>query len=273
MNPYSIFAHIRHSVYRKCPADGWAIDTRTIADHEFVLITGGIGYITIEGKVYTAKQGMLFYFYPGLVHELKSSPENPMTFRAVHFSYACTGYLNGQWSIEEGNIPLPVKTVSEILTHRKLEDILKEMHTYWLSKAPGYDLICNGLFIQLYYFTMQNMNTNDLRYSSLMKVEEVTHYIRNNLDRPLTIEQLAEMAGLSQGYLSCIFKSLTGYPLSRFINKCRIDEAKAQLESGHTKVREVAMQLGFKDEFYFSRIFKQFVGISPSEFYRNVTGN
>lgn len=270
MNTYQIFPYIRYCVYRQCPSTGWQIETRTIPDNEFVLITSGKGEITISGKLYPARQGMLFLFRPGLPHSLKSSNESPMSFYAVHFSYTHLHYSDNNWNINENTELLPIGQAFETGSFPRLRSLLSDLVTQWTKRIPGYELAVNGLFLQFLYTVLQDSRTRDINYSSRQKVLEVMEYINHNLDKKLSVNYLAKTVNLSPDYLSSIFRSYTGYPLLKYINKCRIDRAKALLDGDTHKVRDVAALLGFRDEFYFSRVFKKYEGISPSEFCRKL---
>lgn len=266
MNSYNIVPYIRYSVYRKCPASGWEIQTRTIPDHEFVLITDGRGYVTIEGKRYTARPGILFYFCPGLFHSLKSCNENPMRFFGLHFSFTNVQYINNQWTVEQENTVLPLPPVMEIKNYIRPADIMKELNEHYNNKAAGYELVCNGLFMEFLHHILHDFRINNFNYSSRLKIEEAIYYINKNITKRITVNHLAQQVNLSPDYLNCIFKKFTGYPPVKFINKCRVNAAKTMLAEENKKVKEVAALLGFKDEFYFSRVFKKVEGISPLEF-------
>jgi AraC-like DNA-binding protein len=263
---HNIAVYIRYSVYRKCPETDWAINTRTIPDHEFVLITEGSGIIAIEGKEHKAKAGAFFHFYPTLVHALKSCNENPMSFLAVHFSFANIHYENNNWKLEDEEPLMPFPPVLEIKNYIKLKKIMIEINKHWQNKDIGYELMCNGLFLQLLNGILQDYRLNNYNYSSHVKVEEIISYIYSNLDKKLSIKTLADVVKLSPDYMSKIFKQITGYSLVRYINKCRVDVAKKMLLEDGMKVKEVAGMLSFKDEFYFSRVFKNIEGVSPMEF-------
>ena len=92
--------------------------------------------------------------------------------------------------------------------------------------------------------------------------------MHKNIASKLTLTELSARAQLSPAYLSKIFKDNTGYSLIIFFNKMKIDKAKELIIEGNKKIKDVAYEVGFSDEFYFSRIFKKIEGISPAEFYR-----
>ncbi len=101
----------------------------------------------------------------------------------------------------------------------------------------------------------------------LKRFEEVLEYIRRHLDSPITVGQLAKIANLNPTYFSNLFSKLIGTPPLQYINKRRIEKAQELLVGTHDTLYLIAKQVGFTDEYYFSRIFKKTVGISP-DYYR-----
>ncbi|MBV7274380.1 helix-turn-helix transcriptional regulator [Clostridium sp. PL3] len=91
--------------------------------------------------------------------------------------------------------------------------------------------------------------------------------MNQNIDKKITVTELSELVKLSPTYLSEAFKDVTGYSIIKFFNKIKIDRAKELIIEGDKKIKEVAGLMGYNDEFYFSRMFKNIEGISPSEFY------
>ncbi len=97
-------------------------------------------------------------------------------------------------------------------------------------------------------------------------VRYIEQYIRNNLDKDLSLKHLASLVHLSPSYLSREFKRLAGRNLSVFIAEERILKAQKLLEEGALKNYEIAKQVGYEDPVYFSRAFKKATGLKPSEY-------
>lgn len=105
-------------------------------------------------------------------------------------------------------------------------------------------------------------------------VEIVQRFIKENYqDSSLTIEKLAEMAGLSPNYLRNIFKSVTGISISNYIMEVRFDKAKELLLKTNYTAKKIAMMTGFQNENYFYHSFKKYTGKTPMEFRRNLKHN
>ena len=83
---------------------------------------------------------------------------------------------------------------------------------------------------------------------------------------PLTLAQLAETAGLSPSYFSALFVKVMGVSLREYINHVRVEEAKRLLTATDYPLSQIAVSVGFSDQSYFSKVFKQITGISPNRY-------
>lgn len=95
--------------------------------------------------------------------------------------------------------------------------------------------------------------------------------IRENYGRQLSLEGVAEQIHVSPKYLSRLFKDEMGIGFSEYLTQVRLEEAEKLLSSSMLNVREIAAQVGYLDEKYFSRIFKKATGLKPTE-YRRIYG-
>lgn len=87
-------------------------------------------------------------------------------------------------------------------------------------------------------------------------------FMKQNLSQKLTVEQIARSTGFSKYYFLRLFKAHTGYTVTRYLNLLRCDRAKQSLLSGCT-VKEAAAQCGFENLSYFTKVFKNCIGLLP----------
>ncbi|MEK4996242.1 MULTISPECIES: helix-turn-helix transcriptional regulator [Paenibacillus] len=95
------------------------------------------------------------------------------------------------------------------------------------------------------------------------------NYIFNHLYEELSLDRLAEVAGLNRSYLSLLFKKETGITISDFIQLERIEEAKRLIEVPEISLSDIASRLHFNDQSYFTKVFKKYTGITPKQFRTN----
>lgn len=99
-------------------------------------------------------------------------------------------------------------------------------------------------------------------------IARVADFLRQHPDRELSRKALASLAGLSPGYFSWAFQQFMGQAPFAYWMEIRMKWAEKLLLSGG-RVKETAVQVGFDDEFYFSRRFKQKTGLSPAAFVKS----
>ena len=108
-------------------------------------------------------------------------------------------------------------------------------------------------------------NTPPLMGESLMQVNRAISYIKNHFDEALSIADLARLVNMSLRSFQRHFERATGVPAVRYIMQHRITKARRLLEAG-INVTDTAFEVGFKDPNYFSRAFRDEVGITPKRY-------
>lgn len=116
--------------------------------------------------------------------------------------------------------------------------------------------------------SLMRERTDVSRSPSHIHVERVRRYIEAHYDEPLSLEDAAAKARLSAHYFSRLFKSYTGMTFVDFVNSVRVSEAKRLLRSSTLSIKEISTDVGFEDQNYFTRVFKQHSHVTPTG-YRN----
>lgn len=106
----------------------------------------------------------------------------------------------------------------------------------------------------------------DLKPAENGRTEVAAAYIRGNFSAPITVENLARICELSVDRFTRLFKEEHGTNVTRYVLRQRVNAAKHLLDQGAVRVSQVAFQVGFNDVSHFNRIFKKFVGLSPTAY-------
>ena len=104
-------------------------------------------------------------------------------------------------------------------------------------------------------------------------IDKIRESIADNLDRYISVDELARQLYLSPNYLGQVFRQNTGMTVKSYHNQMRMEKALHILLSGDLSIGEVADKLGFESVAYFSRKFKGFFGMSPSSLYAKKSGD
>jgi len=100
------------------------------------------------------------------------------------------------------------------------------------------------------------------------RVKLATEYILNHPDRKVGLRDLCELVDLSPTHLRRLFAEQTGQSPLAFIRRVKMDQARIWLLETPLRISEIAYRLGFSDQNYFARMYKQTTGLTPSEYRR-----
>ncbi|MFC5406167.1 response regulator [Cohnella soli] len=121
---------------------------------------------------------------------------------------------------------------------------------------------CN-VFDEYMAFLSESLQWNR-QYSK--EIVQARQYIHQRFKLNVSLSEVSSHVGMSPNYFSKQFRSETGEYLTDFINRLRIDEAKKVLLESNQRSYEIAASVGFADHSYFSRVFKKYTGVSPTEY-------
>jgi len=122
------------------------------------------------------------------------------------------------------------------------------------------------LFVQKRLFECISAITNARTQHENPTINKVCAYISEHIAEDLPLEQIAMDAQISPFYLSKLFKEEKGQTLSTYICDMRLDKAKEMLTSSSSSIKEISASVGYNDQNYFSKLFKNKFGITPTEF-------
>ena len=101
-------------------------------------------------------------------------------------------------------------------------------------------------------------------------VKKGIKYISKHLKEALTVDEIADYAGYSKYYFCRCFKDITGYTVNSYINQAKIARTYKILCRGESTVGDVAAEYGFSDISYFTKVFKKYSGMTPSEYRKTI---
>ncbi|MDG0812738.1 helix-turn-helix domain-containing protein [Cohnella rhizosphaerae] len=115
-------------------------------------------------------------------------------------------------------------------------------------------------------YLRQIQNYHQKKKAISKEIADAVKYIQAHYDQDLSLQQLADQVQMNPSYLSRLFKKHLQTSFVEYLNAYRIDMAKNLLMNTHLKSYEIAAKTGYKDDSYFSRIFKRVTGMRPHEF-------
>ena len=102
------------------------------------------------------------------------------------------------------------------------------------------------------------------------RLKKTYDFIETHCSDPLTVEQIAREVCLSPSRLSHIIKGEMGITLGDHISKVRIEKAKTLLKDKELSISQIALEVGFSDQSYFTKVFKKIEKCTPKAFQQNI---
>jgi AraC-like DNA-binding protein len=155
----------------------------------------------------------------------------------------------------------------------RTDDAVLEANNRYLKKiaeSAGVDELKERLHVIIDRMAGKIFSFQGIRHASALRKAE--GFIRENYTRKLSLEEIAGVSGLSAPYFSTIFREEMGENLSAYLNRLRVEKAAGMLTEGKAALHQIAEACGFEDQSWFSKIFKNYMGISPGR-YREQGGN
>lgn len=232
-------------------------------DYQLLYIASGKGYFYFKGSenatvvtkgnmvLFRPKEPQVYYYYAVDKTEVYW----------VHF----TG-----WKVEE---------------YLDRYELPKEENVFFTGVSPDYPWIYNQIIREL---QLQRENYEDMirlflrhifltinRYikegkqtknDTINDIERAVHYFNENYSKPISIEQYASEHLMSVNWFIHNFKNVMKIPPMQYIVSLRIAAAKGYLENSNKNITEIANTVGYDNALYFSRLFKKYTGMTPSEY-------
>ena len=161
----------------------------------------------------------------------------------------------------------PIFTEAFIMDMSKRENIaplFKKMLCTWIAKEEGYYLECTSIIYKILAEMQKSSYLPSGRYDKIKPAVELIQ--AEFLKRDISMENLTATSGISEAYLKRLFGERFGMPPKKYIIQMKINHAAELLRAGRYKVADVALMSGYTDIYFFSRQFKKYMGISPSDF-------
>lgn len=227
---------------------------------QYILIycTEGKGIIEVEDQIYRLEKSDAFCIPRNVRHKYYADEKEPWSILWVHFKGDNTNYF-----------PLEERKIVHINSRHSDNRMMVLFNLLFRVLERNYT-IGNFIYIsQVLPLILSEIYFREKVDESSVQDRHVTMVIRymyQHLRENLTLEEISEEVQLSKSYLNAVFKAQTGKSPVEFFIHLKMQEACKLLKSTDYYIYEVSSELGYTDQYYFSRIFKKVVGVSPKDY-------
>ena len=237
---------------------------------------GKTNIFTVNQKTYELVEGDFLLIWPMEMHAITDADRKESL--VIQFS---NGFMNSLFDLQRIMHFYRDLHLICVMAHpelaAKLRVIAERMKEIWFSSGADRELRCCMLLME-FMLTLDEYrdelspeirsgDAGSYTDSAMRRIIMVTDYIKNNLTADdLSQGAMAEMAGISKDYFSRIFRSVTGFNYSKWLNMIRLEKATELLADKDRTLTEIAMLSGFQSISSFNRVFHAEKGMSPGEY-------
>lgn len=272
------YSAISERVYKRCRSHallsgffvieiGYDEDThfhpvsKTVASDEQILVyvVKGKGSYGHKKRLYKVEEDDFFVLPVRSLTALESTQENPWSIYWAFFAGTrapdVTRFLMGRdpGPRKAKSLVGRVAQFNDILHHL---DLMQNIENLVYLNSRFYSFVCS---FKLKVLAARKHGRKDRAIHTI-------EYMRDNIGKAISLEELAEVAGLSVSHYCAVFKKRTSQTPMQLFTSMKIQRACQWLQNRNQTIKSVAYDLGFFDQYHFSRVFKEIMGVSPRVF-------
>ncbi|WP_158282237.1 AraC family transcriptional regulator [Salipaludibacillus keqinensis] len=247
---------------------------------DMLFVTKGTLYMKEHDKHYSVREGQYMILAPDFEHQGDYPCEEDTEFFWVHFSFSSPYQLieekNMDWSkIIKRNSSYTQSELYDLYLPRfgtfQRKDQAKELFSNLVqaneSNEPSARMKQQCSFFDI--ITLIQKNALELPSSAQNVANQCMNYIKTHYKKEdFRVQTMAQQLLYHPDYLTRALKKTIGMSPIQYVNHCRITKAKKMLQQENVDLKTIAIESGFKDVSYFSRVFKRKEGMTPGQYRR-----
>lgn len=235
--------------------------------HILIYCTKGNGWLSINGKRYTICKNDFFIIEANVPHSYGAAENEPWSIYWIHF----TGEKSDLFKSIYNKI-YHIDNAPEARFKDRLllfEDIYQNLEQGYSMENLEYTSLCLWHFIASFRFISQFRKVNK---TSNNIIQNTIQFMKNNINNRITLDEMAENVHYSPSRFGQLFFKQTGNSPLNYFMQLKIQKACQLLDFSDMKIKEIANELNFYDQYHFSKMFTKLIGETPSSYRKKRKG-
>lgn len=250
-------------------------------EFEIFLLTKGHITFQINNENFTLKKGDIIIIPPNRLHCIKEIHTDFISYQSLVFSVQALSLMNGD-AVQQNYINPLTEDFVQFTTlidtnhsaYKKLVTHLDQLLAHYIHRKTGFELMLKGQLYLLLGTLFQNDIIHVKKWPNHDKknhsIQQITTFIQNSFHQKMTVSELAQSSGYSMYHFIRLFKAYTGFTPNQYLNNIRLNHAMYLLSSTQENVTSISIQAGFESPAYFTKLFKEQFGQTPSNCRKNL---
>lgn len=226
---------------------------------EILYFRDGKAVVDCDTISINAKEGDIIFINSGSLHCIQSESSVCEYDCLIADKRFCEGF---GFPLGESRLISPIRDEPAQMVFDCIKKEMTEKTKYYKIAVKANVFL---LLARLYRVAESNTVDSAAKNNRLNMVRDSIAYIRNHYKENITIEDICNHIGFSKYYFCRTFREITGKTVLDTINHLRCDHARRLIETGRYNISESAEMSGFNNKSYFSKIYKKYMGLLPSE--------
>ena len=249
---------------------GFLHHRRSFEYHVLIFVLEGTLYITANEVPYSVSAGQYILLRAGEEHYGHQESDGALKYLWVHFMTEMPQQRDGAL-LQEKTENAVFPEYGTVRYEDRISLYFRQLLNLSLEETP----LTKQMQNHLVSLCLLELGREHLQTAGAEKlptvVSSVAEWIKTHYYQEFTVAELAERFGYQADYLSSLFKKTMGVSIVKYTTEIRIKTAKTLLMNYGLSIKEAAYSCGFSDEKYFMKVFKQYEGMTPSQYRQSVT--
>lgn len=233
-----------------------------------VFCISGKGWVEINNIRRKVEKDQFFIIPENVPNSYGADNSSPWTIYWVHFTGLISGSFSGKaFAIHDINSEENTRNVQRI---KLFEEIYQTLSMGFSTENLEFSSTSLWYLLGSFQYILHFERSSGIKQQDL--IEKSILYMQKHLLDDITLSDLAENCGYSISQYSLLFKKKTSRSPIDYYNNLKIQNACQMLDFSDMNIKEISSKLNFEDQFYFSRVFRKIMNLSPLEYRKRRKG-
>jgi AraC-like DNA-binding protein len=237
------------------------IQRETYPGHELILCLAGHGWVQVAGKRHEVGPDELVWVNCHHPHTYGAQSQRPWELYWIRVEGRPLDRVSGLLEVNSQPVIRNFNTRAALMEYERI------FH-HMTGTRPSHAALVNAAVTAIIAlaFEARLADTDEIRPELPMPIQKSLEKMRLYFHTPIRVAELASLSGMSESHFSRMFKSCIGTSPIDWLRRERINQAKHRLIESDDPIKEIARQVGYSDQFFFSKDFKKMVRLTPTQF-------